>query len=69
MSEDDHLMHEGQHDFLSEDRVNHEEDRRKDQRRKAVDRRDMIRFEVKKDDRRTGKDRRKDNADWGGQPV
>ncbi len=33
--------------------------RRFDERRKAVDRRDMIRFEPSKNPRRTGKDRRK----------
>lgn len=70
MSEDDHLMHDGEHEFVSEDRLGNPatEDRRKEHRRKAVDRRDMIRFEIKKDDRRKGKDRRGSN--WGtDQPI
>ena len=66
MSEDNH-----DHKLMSEEgHWNHtgSEDRRKEQRRKAVDRRDLIRFEVEKDDRRKGKDRRGSN--WGtDQPV
>lgn len=46
------------------------DDRRIAQRREAKDRRDMIRFEIEKDDRRTGKDRRGTVTDWGtDQPV
>jgi hypothetical protein len=61
---------------MSEDKMSEEEqwklsgaeDRRKEQRRKAVDRRDMIRFEVEKEDRRKGKDRR--GSHWGtNQPI
>jgi hypothetical protein len=56
MSEEEHWKHSGA------------EDRRKEPRRVAIDRRDMIRFEIKKDDRRTGKDRR--GKDWGtDQPI
>jgi len=40
-------------------------DRRYEERRKAMDRRDMIRFEPEKDPRRTGNDRRKGlNDKW-----
>ncbi|WP_438971371.1 hypothetical protein [Methylophaga sp.] len=40
-------------------------ERREEHRRKGEDRRDMIRFEPDKDDRRQGKDRRKDkNSGW-----
>jgi len=46
------------------------DDRRRAQRREAKDRRDMIRFEIEKEDRRTGKDRRGSIPDWGtDQPV
>jgi len=66
MSEDDQ-----NHKLMSEEgHWNHTgaDDRRKDQRRKAIDRRDMIRFEVEKEDRRKGKDRR--GKDWGtDQPI
>lgn len=56
MSEEEHWKHSGA------------EDRRKGPRRVAIDRRDMIRFEVAKDDRRSGKDRR--GKDWGtDQPI
>ncbi|GAB4300753.1 MAG: hypothetical protein Kow0083_12570 [Methylophaga sp.] len=46
--------------------TNHEsirtgKDRRKAQRRTSDDRREMIRFEMDKEDRRTNLDRRKDN--------
>ena len=37
-------------------------ERRKDERRKSNDRRDMMRFEPSKDPRRSGKDRRKTNG-------
>lgn len=37
-----------------------QEERRRAQRRSGEERREMIRFELDKDDRRTGKDRRKD---------
>jgi len=71
MSDEEHLMHDGEHDFVSDKQLGgiHEE-RRKKQRREAHDRRDMIRFEVDKDDRRSGHDRRKSVTDWGtDQPV
>ncbi|PCH61364.1 MAG: hypothetical protein COC04_06170 [Gammaproteobacteria bacterium] len=68
MSDNDHLMHEGEHDFVSEAAVIEEKRRR--QRREAHDRRDMIRFELDNDDRRSGKDRRTSVTDWGtDQPV
>jgi hypothetical protein len=38
-------------------------DRRIEQRRKAIDRRDMIRFEPEKNPRRSGSDRRKVGKD------
>jgi len=41
------------------------EERRKSQRRSGHDQRDMIRFELEKIDRRSGKDRRVSNALWG----
>ncbi len=42
-------------------------ERRKGERRKKKDRRDMIRFELDKKLRRSGKDRRKKNKDlWDG---
>jgi len=37
--------------------------RRQEDRRKATDRRDMIRFEPEKNPRRTGNDRRKASSD------
>ncbi len=40
-------------------------DRRKGERRKKKDRRDMLRFELEKEPRRKGKDRRK-NSPWDG---
>lgn len=39
-------------------------ERRQGHRREGHDRRDMVRFEGGKDDRRSGKDRRKDNVSW-----
>ena len=41
------------------------DNRRKGERRDGKDRREMIRFELDKDDRRSGKDRRKKATDWG----
>ena len=38
-------------------------ERRKEQRRKSDDRREMIRFEPDKEDRRSDSDRRKDHRD------
>lgn len=61
------------HDDMSEEgHWNHTgaDDRRIEQRRKAVDRRDMIRFEIEKEDRRSGKDRRGSVTSWGtDQPI
>ena len=46
------------------------DDRRRAHRREAHDRRDMIRFELEKEDRRSGKDRRSTVTNWGtDQPV
>ena len=46
------------------------DDRRRAQRREAHDRRDMIRFELEKEDRRSSKDRRSTVTNWGtDQPV
>ncbi|MFT7414198.1 MAG: hypothetical protein ACI9FO_000856 [Methylophagaceae bacterium] len=45
-------------------------DMRKGQRRTGKDQRDMIRFELDKDDRRSGIDLRKSDTAWGSiQPV
>jgi hypothetical protein len=53
-------------DFVTETGRYQGPDRRKGQRRKNRDRRDEIRFEPDKDDRRSGKDRR--STDHWGQP-
>lgn len=43
---------------------------RKNQRRTGKDQRDMIRFELNKEDRRSGNDRRNSATSWGSsQPV
>lgn len=39
--------------------------RRKSQRRTGKDQRDMIRFELHKEDRRSGNERRKSVTSWG----
>jgi hypothetical protein len=45
-------------------------DKRKGQRRTGKDQREMIRFELDKDDRRSGIDLRKSDTAWGSsQPV
>jgi len=45
-------------------------ERRKSQRRTGKDQRDMIRFELDKEDRRSGNDRRKSATGWGSsQPI
>ena len=45
-------------------------EKRKDQRRSGKDQRDMIRFELDKDDRRSAGERRKSVTSWGSsQPV
>lgn len=45
-------------------------DKRKNQRRTGKDQRDMIRFELDKEDRRSGNDRRSSVTAWGSsQPV
>jgi hypothetical protein len=45
-------------------------ERRKSQRRTGNDQRDMIRFELDKDDRRSGNERRESATSWGSsQPV
>jgi hypothetical protein len=45
-------------------------ERRKSQRRTGKDQRDMIRFELDKEDRRSGNERRKSATSWGSsQPV
>jgi hypothetical protein len=42
-------------------------ERRKEQRRQSTDRREMLRFELEKEDRRSGKDRRQDfQSGWDG---
>lgn len=42
-----------------------DEERRKAERRSGKDQREMIRFELDKDDRRSGTDRRSDATSWG----
>lgn len=45
-------------------------EKRKGQRRTGKDQRDMIRFELDKEDRRSGNDRRKSATSWGSnQPI
>ncbi|MDT8371391.1 MAG: hypothetical protein RQ783_05270 [Gammaproteobacteria bacterium] len=61
-------MTDSKHDLMSEQGHWHytgEEDRRKKQRRTGKDQREMIRFELDKDDRRSGKDRRGSATSWG----
>jgi len=41
------------------------EDRRKAERRTGKDQREMIRFELDKEDRRSGNDRRSSVTSWG----
>jgi len=41
------------------------EERRKAERRSGKDQREMIRFELDKDDRRSGNDRRSSATSWG----
>ena len=47
-----------------EENYNGPERRSGEERRKGHDRREMIRFEVTKEDRRSGKDRRKMKSVW-----
>ena len=73
MSEDHH-SHNSNQERINEESPRQgytgENDRRRYNRRLAVDRRDMIRFEIEKEDRRKGKDRRGSVTDWGtDQPV
>ena len=61
-------MTDKDHDLMKENNHWHHtgnEDRRKGERRSGQDRRDMIRFEPDKDDRRKGRDRRGDKDNWG----
>ena len=61
-------MSESNHEAMSEEgHWNHtgNEDRRDQERREAHDRREMIRFELDKEDRRQGKDRRGQATSWG----
>ncbi len=61
-------MTDSKHDLMSEEgHWNHtgKDDRRKEQRRTGKDQREMIRFELDKDDRRSGKDRRGSATSWG----
>ena len=61
------------HGMMAEEDISHHtgvDERRKQQRREAHDRRDMIRFELEKEERRSGKDRRSTVTNWGtDQPV
>lgn len=61
MSESDHktMSQEGHWHYTGT------EDRRKVERRSGHDQRDMIRFEIDKEDRRSGKDRRGTATSWG----
>ena len=63
-------MTDSKHDLMSDEGHWHHtgaEDRRKEERREAGDRREMIRFELDKDDRRNHKheDRRGKATTWG----
>ena len=61
MSESDHSL------MSAEGHWNHTgaDDRREEERRLGHDQREMIRFELDKDDRRSGKDRRGTATSWG----
>lgn len=56
---------------LTDKRQPHQPERRQSERRQGDDRRDMIRFEPDKTDRRSGHDRRQhDHDNWGrGKPI
>jgi hypothetical protein len=61
-------MADKDHEWMKEENNRHrtgEEERRKGPRRTGDDRRDMIRFEPDKADRRTRKDRRGSKDNWG----
>lgn len=61
-------MTDSKHDLMTEEGHWHhtgKDDRRKKQRRSGKDKREMIRFELDKDDRRSGKDRRGSATSWG----
>ncbi len=61
-------MAESKHETMSQEGHWHHtgnEDRRKTIRRAGHDRRDMIRFELDKDDRRSRNDRRRGARNWG----
>ncbi|MCX4187835.1 hypothetical protein [Methylophaga sp. OBS4] len=62
------MMADKDHEWVKEEAHKHrtgEEERRKGPRRSGDDRRDMIRFEPDKDDRRTKADRRGSKDNWG----
>ncbi len=61
MSESDHTL------MSKEGHWNHTgaDDRRKKERRRGHDQREMIRFELDKEDRRSSKDRRGTATSWG----
>ena len=44
-------------------------DRRNSERRTGKDQREMIRFELDKEDRRSGHDRRQSNESWDSDPI
>ena len=61
-------MSESEHDLMSEEEHWHHtgaDDRRKGERRSGHDQREMLRFELDKEDRRSGKDRRGTATSWG----
>lgn len=61
-------MSESDHHVMSEEGHWHHtggDDRREKERREGHDRREMIRFELDKEDRRDGKDRRGHATSWG----
>jgi len=61
-------MTESKHSLMSEEghwNYTGQDDRRKEQRRTGKDQREMIRFELDKSDRRSGKDRRGSATSWG----
>ena len=61
-------MSDSKHGLMGEEGHWHhtgDEDRRKGERRTGKDQREMLRFELDKEDRRSGKDRRGSATSWG----
>ncbi|MDH5358031.1 MAG: hypothetical protein OEY48_07085 [Gammaproteobacteria bacterium] len=61
-------MSDSKHSLMAEEGHWHhtgKDDRRKGERRSGKDQREMLRFELDKEDRRSGKDRRGSATSWG----